>query len=221
MPTSNSPKVFLLHGLGRTSRSMVYLEKRLAQSGYAPFNITYPSQKYSVEELALDFVLPAIKTYANENTPIHFVTHSMGGIIVRQLVSSKVKINIGRVVMLAPPNGGSEFSDLLNRYAFLNNLTSPAAKELGTSPSYLPHTLGPAGFELGIIAGDRKDNPIAKKIILGESDGRVSVENTKLAGMTDFLLLPVMHSLMMMNEKVADETIHFLAHGVFQQKEEK
>ena len=221
MSTSTSPKVILLHGLGRTFRSMVYLEKRLAKSGYTPCNISYPSLKYSVEELALDFVLPDIRACASENTPLHFITHSMGGIIVRYLASSNVKINIGRVVMLAPPNGGSEFSDIFKKNTFLNNLASPAAKELSTLPNRLPRSLGPASFELGIIAGDRKDNPLASKIIVGKSDGRVSIENTKLTGMADFLLLPVTHSFMMKNERVANEAIHFLAHGVFQGKEEK
>ena len=219
MITSPSPKVILLHGLGRQSLSMVYLARQLAQAGYNPCNLSYPSLKYSVEKLAADFVLPEIeKCRDSEDEPIHFVTHSLGGIVTRQLAASQAQIKFGRVVMLAPPNAGSEIADIFGKTALLRRFNSPAGKELGTSENALPKSLGAASFEVGIIAGNRTINPLLSKMIGGENDGRLSVENAKLERMSDFLVLPVSHPLIMLNRKVAEQTIYFLKHGVFLKK---
>ncbi len=215
-----SSKVVLLHGLGRTPLSMAYLANRLKRAGFTPCNLSYPSRKYSVETLARDFVLPAIEECLQDGNPVHFVTHSLGGIVVRQLVASGAKINIGRVVMLAPPNGGSEVVDALIKYALFNAVNGPAGRELGTSENDLPKSLGPASFEVGIIAGNRTVNPLLSRMIEGENDGKVSVENTKLKDMADFLVLPVSHPFIMMKKVVAEEAIHFLGHGAFRKSEE-
>ena len=195
---------------------MVYLTKRLAQAGYSPCNLSYPSRKYSVEKLAADFVLPAIEeSCGKSNEPIHFVTHSLGGIVIRQLASTQAQITFGRVVMLAPPNAGSEIADMLISNPLVSAFNGPAGKALGTSEHDLPKSLGAAPFELGIIAGNRTINPLLSKMIGGENDGRLSVENAKLEGMADFLVLPVSHPLIMLNRHVAEQTIYFLKHGVF------
>ncbi|NQU30066.1 MAG: alpha/beta fold hydrolase [Anaerolineae bacterium] len=217
MTKSETNKVVLLHGLGRASLSMAYLANRLQRAGYSPCNISYPSHKHPVKKLAINFVLPAIeKCFRYGSEPIHFVTHSLGGIIVRQLAASKANIKIGRVVMLAPPNGGSEVVDTLSDWPFFGAVNGPAGKELGTSENDLPRSLGPAPFEVGIIAGNRTINPLLSLMIDGENDGRMSIENTKLEGMADFLVLPVSHPLIMLDRRVAEQTIHFLEHGLFQ-----
>ena len=215
-----SDKVVLLHGLGRLSFSMMYLAKRLAAAGFSPCNVSYPSRKYPVEKLAADFVFPAIEEYfgSDGTDPIHFVTHSLGGIVVRQLAASKAQINIGRVVMLAPPNHGSEIVDTFSNWAWFRALNSPAGEQLGTSAKSLPKSLGPALFQVGIIAGNRSINPLLSTLIEGENDGRFSVENAKLDGMSDFLVLPVSHPLIMLNKRVSEETVHFLKYGVFRTK---
>jgi len=209
-------KVALLHGLGRSCLSMAYLAKRLAAAGYCPCNLSYPSRKYPVEKLAANFVLPAIEAcFGGGDEPIHFVTHSLGGIVVRQLAASKAQINIGRVVMLAPPNGGSEVVDTLSHWPLFGAMIGPAGKEMGTSKDSLPRSLGPAPFEVGIIAGKRSINPLLSTMIEGENDGRVSIENTKLEEMVDFLVLPVSHPFIMLNRTVAEQIIHFLDYGAF------
>ncbi len=207
--------VVLLHGLGRASLSMAYLANRLAKAGYIPNNLSYPSRKYPIEKLAEDFVLPAIEECLRDGNPVHFVTHSLGGIIVRQIANSNPDFKIGRVVMLAPPNGGSEVVNTLASWAWFRAINGPAGEELGTSEKSLPKTFGPAPFEVGIIAGNRTVNPILSRMIEGENDGRVSIENTKLEGMADFLVLPVSHPFIMMNNEVAKQVIRFLEHGVF------
>jgi len=212
----STKQVVLLHGLGRASLSMVYLANRLQGAGYSAANISYPSRKYSVKKLAADFVLPAIEERTESSEAVHFVTHSLGGIIVRQLAALRVPITFGRIVMLAPPNGGSEIANIVQRNVFVGAFNGPAGKELGTSENALPHSLGPAPFEVGIIAGNRTINPLLSRRIAGENDGRLSVENAKLKGMADFLVLPVSHPLIMLNKKVAEQTIHFLEFGNFQ-----
>ncbi|MBT3187882.1 MAG: alpha/beta fold hydrolase [Anaerolineae bacterium] len=212
----NPTKVVLLHGLGRASLSMAYLANQLAKAGYDPVNLSYPSFKYPVEKLATDFVLPAI---LNRDEPTHFVTHSLGGIIVRQIADSNPDFRIGRVVMLAPPNAGSEVAETLSKWAWFRAFNGPAGEQLGTSAKSLPKSLGPAPFQLGIIAGNRTVNPLLSRLIEGENDGRFSVENAKLEGMADFLVLPVSHPFIMLNKTVSEETIHFLEHGAFQGSE--
>ena len=215
--TKSSAKVVLLHGLGRSSISMAYLANRLARAGYSSCNESYPSRKYPIGKLAADFVLPAIEEcFGSEGKdPVHFVTHSLGGIVVRQLAESKAQIKIGRVVMLAPPNGGSEVVDTLSTWAWFRAVNGPAGEELGTSAKSLPKTFGPAPFEVGVIAGNRTVNPLLSRMIEGENDGRVSIKNAKLKGMADFLVLPVSHPFIMMKREVAEEVIHFLKFGVF------
>ena len=214
----STKKVILLHGLGRASLSMAYLANRLQRAGYSPVNISYPSRKYPIKKLAADFVLPAIEERTKSSEPVHFVTHSLGGIIVRQLAASQAPITFGRVVMLAPPNGGSEIANIVERNIFVGAFNGPAGKELGTSENDLPHSLGPTLFEVGIIAGNRTINPLLSRKIEGENDGRLSVKNAKQEGMADFIVLPVSHPLIMLSKKVAEETFHFLEFGKFQRK---
>ena len=211
-----SRTVMLLHGLGRSPRSMAFLAEQLAEAGYNVCNISYPSRKHTIEVLAADFVLPEIIECVGEDAdPIDFVTHSLGGIVVRQLAATDAPIRFGRVVMLAPPNGGSEVVDRLGRWPLFNRINGPAGGQLGTAEDDLPRALGPALFEVGIIAGNRSINPILSTMIKGRNDGRVSIENAKLEGMADFIVVPTSHPFIMQNRKVAEQVGHFLEHGEF------
>ncbi len=217
MPYIDPPgNVVLLHGLARSSNSMQPLAIELSSVGYRVCNIAYPSRKHLIQTLANDFVLPEILNYFRDNTrPIHFVTHSLGGIIVRQLAASFSPIMFGRIVMLAPPNGGSEIVDKLGNWTLFKMINGPAGRQLGTAETDLPTFLGPAPFELGIIAGNRSINILLSCMIEGEDDGKVSIENAKLAGMDDFLIMPVSHPFIMQNKTVIKQSIHFLQNGRF------
>jgi hypothetical protein len=209
-------RVVLLHGLARTWRSMRFLDRRLTGEGFHTCNVAYPSRRYPVETLASDFVLPAILTAFGEGSgPIHFVTHSLGGIIVRHLAASGAPITFGRVVMLAPPNRGSEVVDRLRHWWPFRAVNGPAGSQLGTSADSLPNTLGPAPFEVGIIAGSRSINLILSTMIEGVNDGKVSLERAKLEGMADFLVVPASHPFIMNNREAIDQTVYFLRHGTF------
>ena len=146
---------------------------------------------------------------------VHFVTHSMGGIILRHYLQDNALPNLGRVVMLAPPSRGSEVTDKLGNIFLYKWLNGPAGNQLGTGTNSLPLRLEPPGFELGIIAGDRSINPILSMLIPGPDDGKVALARVKPSTYTDYLQLHVTHACMMWNREVILQTRYFLAHGTF------
>jgi pimeloyl-ACP methyl ester carboxylesterase len=106
--------VVLLHGILRSKTDMLPLARYLEKRGYKAVNILYPSRKMNLEDIT-DFVEEKIKSSAhyNDSMKLNFVTHSMGGLIARYFIATRKPPNLGRVVMLGPPNTGSEFADFL------------------------------------------------------------------------------------------------------------
>lgn len=208
--------VVLLHGLGRTSLSMMGMEIYLKEHGYKVINARYPSTRFSAEELAdvyLDRLLR--EKIPDRAAKIHFVTHSFGGIIVRQYLSNHSLARLGRVVMLAPPNHGSEVIDHLKNNAIAHWLLGPGAFELGTDANDLPKRLGPVRFECGVIAGDRSLNHFFSRLMAGPNDGKVTVESAKVEGEADFAIIHSSHTWLMWRKKAWSETRHFLKTGNF------
>lgn len=205
--------VVLLHGLARTSASMGAMARALEADGHKVVNRGYASRSAPIFELAEDAIPPAVAACGTET--VDFVTHSMGGILLRVWAEDAGTEQIGRVVMLGPPNQGSELVDALQELDLFDVLNGPAGQELGTDEDATPLTLGAVGFDLGVIAGDRTLNPVYSGIIPGPDDGKVSVEATKVDGMTAHISLPVTHTFMMVNPDVIDATRSFLATGAF------
>jgi len=210
--------VILLHGLARSEISLRKLEAILQQQGYHTVNYNYPSTKFSVEKLAEDAISQALSQCPKDNT-IHFVTHSMGGILVRQFLSQHNIENLGRVVMLGPPNQGSQVVDFLKDISMFKLINGPASVQLDTTEIGLPKRLGAVNFEVGIIAGTRSVNPFLSTMLPKPDDGKVSVENTKIDGMSDHIALPVTHPFMMRNDKVIEQVLYFLRQGKFEREE--
>ena len=211
---SRAERVVLLHGLGRSAGSMKKLEKTLLEKGYSAHNVSYASTHKSIEQLAEEAIGPELKLCPAEYK-LHFVTHSLGGILVRQYLSLHEVASLGRVVMLGPPNKGSQVVDKLGRFPGFHLINGDAGLQLGTGEGSVPNQLGAANFDLGIIAGTRSIDPILSHMIAGVNDGKVSVENTKLEGMCDHIVMDVTHTFMMRNSKVIEQVIHYLENGRF------
>ncbi|MCW8126372.1 esterase/lipase family protein [Microbulbifer halophilus] len=216
---AESECVILLHGLGKSDSSMAELEAAIADAGFATVNVDYPSTDKPIEQLAGPAIAPALDQCDGRDR-VNFVTHSMGGILVRQYLSHVAVDNLGRVVMLGPPNNGSEVVDRLGSFPGFHFIYGDAGLQLGTGSLSVPNKLGPADFDLGIIAGTRSINLILSQMIPDADDGKVSVESTKLDGMKDHLAMPVTHVFMMKNDKVIAQVIHYLRHGAFQHQAE-
>jgi len=207
--------VILLHGLSRSDSSMGNLAASLNQVGFLAVNVGYPSTQHAIGTLASETIKAALLR-CPEHARVHFVTHSMGGILVRQYLNEFTIKNLGRVVMLGPPNKGSHVVDKLQNFPGFKLINGPAGLQLGTGELSVPNTLGPANFELGVIAGTRSINLILSTMLPSPDDGKVSVENTKLEGMTDHIAMPVTHPFMMKNSDVIAQVVYFLRHGTFQ-----
>jgi pimeloyl-ACP methyl ester carboxylesterase len=208
--------VVLLHGLMRTSQSMQGIEERLADAGFAVVNISYASRSASIDELANDAVargLAACET--QEPTKTHFVTHSLGGILVRQYFAEQSYERLGHVVMLGPPNNGSEIVDFMKNVPGYNQLYGPSSAQLGTDADSTPVQLGSVDFDLGVIAGKSTVNPLFTLVIPGPDDGKVSVASTYVDGLHEHIVMPVTHTWMMYNKDVIDQVVHYLIRGEF------
>ena len=216
------PTVVLLHGLARSASSMHDLAQALEGAGYHVCNVAYPSREHSIAELSSRFVAPGIaRCVQNAAEPANFVTHSLGGIIVRELAKAGSVQTFGRVVMLGPPNHGSEVVDALGDWYIFGAINGPAGGELGTSKDSVPQQLGPAPFQVGIVAGNRSINWINSLMIPGPDDGKVSVESAKLEGMQDFVIVRASHPFLMKDRDVIEQTIRFLTSGCFAHEEER
>lgn len=210
--------VILLHGLGRTRLSMSTLGKALEKQGYRVINTGYRSRCYGIAELADDAIPKSLQQcFDRRADKIHFVTHSMGGLLLRYYLSRHRIDKLGHTVMLAPPNHGSEVVDKLRGNVFYRAIIGPAGLQLGADAHSLPAQLGKAEFSLGIIIGNRHtifDRYFAA-LLPKPNDGKVSAASAQLQGMQDFLLTNANHTTLMNNAKVIEHILCFLKQGTF------
>ncbi len=206
--------VILLHGLARTKNAFKKLAKRLTNQGYRVINLSYPSTKEPIESLAQDIITQSLQQCPGADK-VHFVTHSMGGILLRHYLANNKIEKLGHVVMLGPPNHGSQVVDKLKSIPLFALINGPAGMQLGTDSNAIVNRLPDAHFSLGIIAGNRSINLLLSTLLPTPNDGKVSVISTKLSGMTDHLILPVTHPFMMNNKQVTQQVLHFLKFACF------
>jgi len=208
--------VILLHGLGRFRQSMRGLEQHLKRLGYSTINLAYPSTTKTIETISETHLARAIQDCeAQRAGKIHFVGHSLGGLIVRQYLQRHSVPAGSRLVMLSPPNGGSELVDLLMQVPLYRWITGPAGQEIGRGPESVVNRLKPIGIDIGVIAGNFSINLVFSAFMDGPDDGMVSVKSTMLPEMRDFIIVPNTHTFIMRDPLVMSQVAHFLKHGGF------
>lgn len=208
--------VVFLHGLGRTGFSFRKAEKFFEAAGYRTLNISYPSTKHGIEKLTESFIGPRLQDPAMAGFDrVHFLTHSLGGIIVRFYLGRHKIENLGRVVMLAPPNQGSRLADSLSGWSFFDFFCGPALEELTTGEKSVVKTLKPVDFDLGIITGEVSLNPLFSYLIGERSDGKVSLSEARAGGEKDFLVVKRSHTFIMRAPEVLEAAKRFIETGSF------
>lgn len=208
--------VVLLHGLGRTHHSMDEIENKLLEQGYLVWSESYQSRELPVDFLADQTLSLGLAYCAQQQAArVHLVSHSLGGLLIRVYLQDHSIDNLGRIVMLAPPNHGSEVADVLKDNSLYEWAMGPAGQVLGTGSDGIANQLDPIMGEIGIIAGNTTSDPWFSPIIPGADDGKVSVESARLDEMKAFLEVEAGHTFIMRNNMVIDQILSFLREGVF------
>lgn len=206
--------VVLLHGLAINTLYMSRLEKALATNGYQTLNIDYPSRKFSISEIS-KMIFKQLESLSQQMKPkVHFVAFSMGCLVVRELLGKYSIPNVGNIVLIGPPNQGSQVADFFENNILYKSYFGPAGKELTTH--YAKNTPFPnLNHPFGIIAGSICLDPISYFLLPQGNDGKVTIDSTKLVGMKDHIVLPISHTLLVFSSTVIKQVIHFLKHRRF------
>jgi pimeloyl-ACP methyl ester carboxylesterase len=205
------PAVILIHGLLQSSKCMAQMSDQLEEAGYSAIEFDYPSTQVSIPEAArnLDRLIQSLDGIDE----INFVTHSMGGLVVRAYTMEYDDARIKRMVMLGTPNQGAELADITQQYWILRTAAGPGARQLGTRTDGLIPKLPIPKFEFAVIAGSRGTSTGWNPLIPGDDDGTVTVASTKLPGAADFATVRALHSRLLWSEEVQTHTINFLKNG--------
>ena len=208
--------VILLHGLARSASMWTAMESKLASQGLAPLALDYPSRNKSLEALADSVLNPLLDSLERAGVPrVHFVTQSMGAILLRTTLARHGHTNLGGAVMIAPPNQGSEVATLTTRLGYGKWMLGPNLERLSNTNRGFFDSLGPARIPTGVIAGDRTWNFLNSLVIPGDDDGKVAVASTHLLGEADWLLVHQNHTFLHSCDQSLEQTVRFLTNGKF------
>jgi len=215
----STPTVVLIHGLGRSRRSMWLVGLWLKFCGYRVKSIGYPSHRSSIADAVQNHINPALaRLEIEEGAKVHFVTHSLGGIVFRAWAAQRdPAFPLGRAVLLAPPNQGSQIIDELRQWGWVRWFLGPVSAELGTDANSTPNKLGPLPPETGVIMGNKDTLPIFRRLLGEESDGVVTIASSHGEGEADYVLLPTNHATIILQPAVFRAVNRFLKTGSFKE----
>jgi triacylglycerol lipase len=205
--------VVLLHGYRRTSKCLLPLETILTSAGYVVQNITYPTTKYSIETITKEYVAPQIQNISCEK--IHFIGHSMGGIVIRKYLSEYRQDNLGKVILIASPNNGSELVSTVYKVPWASRILGPAVMDLARGSEFI-HTLPKPYYRVGIITASSSRNPIISLLLdKGKNDGLVSVSSMLLDNEDDVVDINTTHNRILIDPLLGRYVQNFLKYGLF------
>lgn len=208
--------VVLVHGLWRSGFAMRSIESDLEDAGYETVSISYPSMDYDIPSLAQNWLTEGVNTCEERNAQhIHMVSHSMGGILIRQYLQTNQLPTGSKVVMLSPPNQGSELSQRFGKTWWYQLIVGPAGSSLTKENDGIIEQLKPVSEPVGIIAAHRQWSLWPESWLPKPNDGTVSVESMKLDEMDDFLLIENGHAMMRYDNEIQAQIRHFLETGKF------
>lgn len=204
----------VVHGLGRSNFAMWRLAGRLEDAGFRVHRVGYKSLQDTPDEIMADVSHQITNCCLDRSPRVHFVGHSLGGLLIRAYLTNSKPENLGRVVLIGTPSHGTEIVDNL-RHKWWFQVLGPMAASLGTGPDSFPNSIGRPDYPLGVIAGRKMNGVPNEHMLPGDDDGLVSIESTKVDGMADFIVLDVSHSAMRWDADVAQLTVKFLKSGKF------
>jgi hypothetical protein len=222
LPPLTGRAVVTLHGLGRSRDAMNTLGPHLAEATDATWiNVSYASSRRSLDDHAQS--LARVLANLEGIDEIHFACHSLGNLVVRRYLGEaslpeprwKTDPRIKRMVMLGPPNNGAELARLFKDNQLFGLVTGPSGKQLALPTKEAQARLATPAFEFGIIAGSCGDVRGSNPVVAGDDDLIVAVEETRLAGASDFLVVPCWHSTMLRDDHVCQCAARFLKEGHF------
>jgi pimeloyl-ACP methyl ester carboxylesterase len=217
--------VILIHGIARSSQSMQALREAIAdemlyegKTSCHTFGFDYPSTRVGIDESA-EYLHRVIESLEGIER-IHFVTHSMGGLVVRAYLAKHAEPRLGRLVMIATPNQWAELATLLKANPLFKLILGPSGQQLPADPEGFIARLPVPEMEFGIIAGGRGDERGYNPLLPGDDDGTVSVACTKLDGAADFVVVDRLHTFIVRAPETRDYALRFLKDGRFEPRKE-
>jgi len=201
-------RVILLHGLWRSVRAMEGLAKHLNQQGYETLNLPYPSFRKSLDEI----VAGVQEDIPPSEKPTHFVTHSMGGIVLRCLAQKAPDLITGKIVMLAPPNQGSEIIDWLEDSFIGRTLFGPGGMSLSTANVRQRIPGFQNGHEVAVVMGQSKRLTLFQSLLGSAHDGIVTIAGGKVSGMKQFDIIKADHTFIMNSPEARKRVLSYLGH---------
>ena len=211
--------VVLIHGIRDKPYIMWKLEQGLSKSGYSIMNLHYPSVKAdmdSIVSLVHSRLAPRLQDYQK----INFVTHSLGGIVMRAYLHKHKQSNFQRLVMIAPPNKGAIMAERFEDFFIYKWIYGQTGQKLGKDSTDYWQQIPPPSIDFGIIAGGLGNDKGFNPLIPGDDDGTVGVAETKIAGAQDFIVIPGLHTSLLWQNRTLEQVLYFLEYNHFKNQED-
>ncbi|MGA2624642.1 MAG: hypothetical protein ABSF91_12360 [Bacteroidota bacterium] len=216
----SNQKVYLIHGYGSSTLLLKSIENYLKKNGFETVNYSYHSIRDDIRKTGHN-LYNQIKQ--DRIDTVSFVTHSMGALVMRALLTYSIKDSsfptIYRIVMITPPNHGTEIADFFSSSSIFKFFLGPNVENMKTDSNSLANRLPlPLKSQVGIIVGEKSDSTGYNPFIKGSNDGYVTPDEAKLGMEKDFRIIYKSHTLITQSKKTRRLVLSFLRNGTFGKK---